>query len=249
MNEVVRCKACGSYVQDEDRFCWSCGVELSVPDAPAPAPVARPARDREPATSSDVQLSLRRAFLAQHRGEVVEAERIVREALQREPQSVPALSMLSEILRRKGDLVGAVDAAQRATEAAGATGVAAKGALQKAREERAKIEQSVLDELLHESPNRGWNPFDLFTVEGAVWHQSGRFYLGLAAAGIFCLLLALLSVLRGGTMGYLWFVISLGAAGWTYHDAESRKESGLFWGSFVLCLGPFGLAIYLLTRF
>jgi len=44
-------------------------------------------------------------------------------------------------------------------------------------------------------------------------------------------------------------VISLGAAGWCYYDGESRGESGLFWGSFVLCLGPFGLTIYLLTRY
>jgi hypothetical protein len=247
MSGVARCKACGCYVQAEDRFCWSCGVELRAPDAPAP--VGGPAREQESATSDGVQLSLRRAFLAQRRGNAVEAEHIVRETLAREPQSIPALSMLSEILRGKGDLVGAVDAAQRATEAAGATGAAAKGALRKAREERAQIEQNVMDELLEESPNRGWNPLDLFTVESVVWHQSGKFYLGLAGAGLLCLLLALLSVLRGGTLGYLWFVISLGAGGWAYYDAESRGESGLYWGSFVLCLGPFGLAIYLLSRF
>jgi hypothetical protein len=222
-------------------------VELNVSEASAPA--GRSTREREPATSNDVQLSLRRAFLAQRRGNAVEAERIVQETLQREPQSVPALSMLSELLRGKGDLVGAVDAAQRATEAAGVTGGAVKGALQKAREERARIEQSVMDELLEESPNREWSPLDLFTLEGATWYRSGKFCLGLAAAGIFCLLLALVSVLRGGATGYLWFVISLGGAGWAYYDAESRQESGLFWGSFVLCLGPFGLAIYLLTRF
>lgn len=247
MSGVVRCRACGSYVQDEDRFCWSCGIELKAPETPAPVPQVT--REQEPATSSDMQLTLRRAFLAQRRGNPGEAERIVREALQREPQSVPALAMLSEILRGKGDLVGAVDAAQRATEAAAALGVAPRGALLRAREERARIEQGVLDRLLQEKPNAGWNPLDLFKIEGAVWHQSGKFFLALAAAGALSLMLALLSVLRGGTPGYIWFVISLGAAGWCYYDGESRGESGLFWGSFVLCLGPFGLTIYLLTRY
>jgi len=250
MSGVARCKACGCYVQDEDRFCWSCGTELTVAEAPAAVKQAVFAREREAATSSDIQLTLRRAFLARRRGNPTEAERIVREALEREPQSVPALAMLSEILRGKGDLVGAVDAAQRATEAAAALGIAPKGALRRAREERAQIEQHVLDELLEEKPDSaGWNPLDLFRVSGAVWYQSGRFFLALAAAGLLSLLFALSSVLRGGAMGYTWFAISLGAAGWCYYDAESRRESGLFWGSSVLCLGPFGLAIYLLTRY
>jgi len=157
--------------------------------------------------------------------------------------------MLSEILRSKGDLVGAVDAAQRATEAAAALGVAPKGALQRAREERARIEQSVLDDVLERRANPEWNPMTLFTAQSAVWHQSGHFYSALAAMGALGLVLALVSVLGGGVWGYVWFTASLAAAGWCYHDSEARGESGLFWGPFVLCLGPFGLAIYLLTRF
>jgi len=245
MAGVVRCSVCSSFVQEEDRFCWSCGSELTAGDALAPA---RPAVQEKEA-SSDVQFALRRAFLAQRRNEPAEAERIVREALEREPESVAALAMLSEVLRTRGDLVGAVDAAQRATEAATAHGVAPRGALQRAREERARIEQSVVEDVLDRRQTSDWNPLSLFTAQSAIWHQSGQFLLVLAAVGLLTLLFALISVLRGGAWGYVWFAISLAAAGWCYYDAEARRESGLFWGPFVLCLGPFGLAIYLLTRF
>ena len=51
-----------------------------------------------------------------------QAERFLREALERDGEDVSALSMLSEVLRAKGDLVGAVAAAQRATEVGGAEG-------------------------------------------------------------------------------------------------------------------------------
>lgn len=245
MAGVVRCRFCSSFVQEEDRFCWSCGSELTAADAAAPAPPAV----QEKEASHDVQFALRRAFLAQRRNEPAEAERIVREALEREPESVAALAMLSEILRSRGDLVAAVDAAQRATEAATSLGVAPRGALQRAREERARIEQSVVEDVLDRRETADWNPLSLFTAQSAIWHQSGQFFLILAAVGLLALLLALISVLRGGAWGYVWFAISLAAAGWCYHDAETRRESGLFWGPFVLCLGPFGLAIYLLTRF
>lgn len=245
MAGVVRCKVCGSFVQGEDRFCWSCGSKLAAGDASSAAPSAV----QEKEASQEVQFALRRAFLAQRRNDPAEAERIVREALAREPQSIAALAMLSEILRAKGDLVAAVDAAHQATEAASALGVAPKGALQRAREARARIEQSVVEDVLDRRRSTDWNPLSLFTIQSAVWHQSGRFFLALAGAGLFCLLLALISVLRGGAWGYVWFATSLGAAGWCYYDADARREMGLFWGPFVLCLGPFGLAIYLLTRF
>lgn len=244
MSRVSRCKSCGAFVQQEDRFCWSCGAELR-PAAAASLPHAAPALEPDP----QVQLLLRRAFLAQRRGDLTQAERLAREAVEREPASVAALSMLSEILRRKGDLVGAVEAAQRATEAAAARGAAPPGALRRAREERAEIEQTVVSDLAEPALGERWDPLALFSSTGLVWHQSGRFRLALAAAGLIGLALALLSVLRGGTLGYVWFAASMAAAGWCYHDAETRREPGLFWGPFVLCLGPFGLATYLLTRY
>jgi hypothetical protein len=243
MSRVSRCQFCGAFTQQGDRFCWSCGSQVQLPEAP-PSQVSRPAAEPDPV----VQLTLRRVYLAQRRGNLVEAERLVREALERQPDSVSALALLSEILRGKGDLVGAVDAAQRATEAAG-RGPAPPGSLRRAREERAQIEQTVVEELQEEPAPAFWSPISIFSSVGGVWHQSGPFYLGLAGIGLVGLVLALVSVLRGGALGYVWFAVSLAAAGWCYYDAETRRESGLFWGPFVLCLGPFGLAIYLLTRY
>jgi hypothetical protein len=243
VSRVSRCKFCGAFIQEEDHFCWSCGSALQLPEAPPPGRPGPP-----PELRPDLQLTLRRAFLAQRRGHPDEAEKLVREALAREPDNVSALAMLSEMLRARGDLVGAVDAVQRATEAAAAGGAAPEGALQRAREERTQIERDVLGDL-GELSDGDWNPLTLFTATGLVWYQSGRFYLALAAIGFVGLLLALVSLLRGGALGYLWFGVSLVAAGWCYYDAETRRESGLFWGPFVLCLGPFGLAIYLLVRY
>jgi hypothetical protein len=242
MSRISRCRSCGAFVQEGDRFCWACGTELQAA-AGAPEPAAT-VQEPEP----DVQLTTRRAFLAQRRGDLEEAERLLREALTRSPASVPVLAMLSEILRAKGDLVGAVDAAQRATEAA-AGGGAPPGSVRRAREERAEIEETVVSEVLEPLPAAPWSPVSLLTSAGLVWYQSSRFYLFLTVLGLAGLALALTSVLRGGTLGYLWFVVSLVAAGWCYNDAETRKEAGLFWGPFVLCLGPFGLAVYLLTRY
>jgi len=245
MSVVPRCRSCGAFVQEQDRFCWSCGLDLGAAGKPAAARTPL-ARELDPT----VQLMLRRVFLAQRRGDLAEAERLVREALAVQPESVPALSMLSEILRKRGDLVGAVDAAQRATDAAAAGRDAAPpGALRRAREERARIQQSVVDELAEPSPVSRSHPLTLFTASGLAWHQSGRFHLVLVGLGLIGLVLALISVVRGGTVGYVWFAVSLASAGWCYHEAERRRESGLLWGPFVLCLGPFGLAVYLLTRY
>lgn len=246
MPKVAKCRFCGAFAQEGDRFCWSCGSPLA-PSGPTPA-TPRPAAALLIEPDAEAQLLLRRAFLAQHRGNLVEAERLAREAVARDPGSVPALTLLSEVLRARGDVVGAVDAAQRAAEAASER-PAPPGALRRAREERAHIEQGVIDELTHPSAPSSSNPAAIFSSRGGVWEQSGRVNLALALAGLASLVLALVTVLRGAALGYAWFGVSLAAAGWCYHDAETRRESGLFWGPLVLCLGPFGLAIYLRTRY
>ena len=243
MKSVARCRACGAFVQAEDRFCWSCGsgTKQTLPvDAPRPA-LLRDELDPETA------LVMRRAYLAQQRGRFEEAERLIRGVLERAPDDVPALSMLANILRTKGDLVASVSVAQRVSEIA--TGAnAPPGAIERAREDRAKIEAQVVRELSgslapHESP------LSIFQSEGPIWYRSRQLYLALAAMGVVTLFLALVAVIRGHLAGYLWFATSLFAAGWCYHDAESRGQAGLFWAPFVLCLGPFGLAIYLLATY
>jgi len=47
----------------------------------------------------------------------------------------------------------------------------------------------------------------------------------------------------------VWFDVGFLADGWCYRDAAARGTGGLLWGTFVLLLGPFGLAIYLLARY
>ncbi len=74
-------------------------------------------------------------------------------------------------------------------------------------------------------------------------------YLALCVLGLASLLLATVAALRGQLVGYLWLGTGLFAAGWAYNDAEARRLGGLFWGALVLCLGPFGLAIYLLATY
>ncbi|HUU53571.1 MAG TPA: hypothetical protein VMY87_01520, partial [Armatimonadota bacterium] len=138
---MPRCLACGAFVQADDRFCWSCGTELAQTPEEAHKPAPQPRGD----WGLDPQLALvmRHAHLAQQRGQLDEAERLVREVLDSEPDSVAGLSMLAGILRRKGDLVGSVAAAQRVSEVAvGAT--APPGAIERAREDRAKIEEQVV---------------------------------------------------------------------------------------------------------
>lgn len=243
MTSVVRCLACGAFVKPDDRFCWSCGTELiQLPDE-AGRPASHPRGDwgLDPQTA----LVMRRAYLAEQRGKLDEAERLVREVLEADGNSVPALSMLAGILRRKGDLVGSVAAAQRVSEASmGAT--ATLGAIDRAREERAKIEDQVVREL-RGSFAAAESPMGAFASPGVGWCRSRQMYLALAAMGVVSFFMALIAILRGELSGYVWFGASLFAAGWCYNDAESRRQAGLFWAPFVLGLGPFGLAIYLLA--
>lgn len=243
MSEVSRCKFCGAFTEQDDKFCWSCGSAVEDEQETTQPAQARPSAESDPET----ELRLRRAYLARKRGRWHEAETLVREALAHEAESVPALTLLAEVLRQKGDLVGAVEAAQRATDAAQVKG-AAPGALRRAREERSQIQQQALRGVAGRVPGTSWNLISLLSMPGLTWYQSGRFYLLLTALGVGGLFLALVSALRGNTLGYLWFAISLASAGWCYQDAETRGQSSLFWGPFVLCLGPFGLAIYLLSR-
>jgi tetratricopeptide (TPR) repeat protein len=239
---VARCAACRAFVQTEDRYCWSCGSEtkqtipIAVGERAAPAGV-----EMDP----EAALVMRRAYLAQQRGRLDEAEQLVRGVLERAPDDVPALSMLANLLRAKGDLVGAVSVAQRVSEIAPQT-AAPPGAIARAREDRAKIEAQVVRELSGSLASHD-SPLAAFSSAGAVWYRSRRFYLALAAAGVLTLFLALVAAMRGHLTGYAWFGLSLFAAGWCYHDAEGRGQAGLFWAAFVLCLGPFGLAIYLLA--
>jgi hypothetical protein len=153
--------------------------------------------------------------------------------------------MLVTILRAKGDLVGSVAAAQRVSEVA-AQGASPHGAVARAREDRARIEEQVVRDII--GPLTGLDtPLSIFTTPGRDWPRSRRMYITLAAFGACALFLALVAVLRGQIGGYLWFAVSFLTAGWCYHDAENRRLAALLWASFVLFLGPFGLAIYLLA--
>ena len=230
-------------MKPDDRFCWSCGTEL----AQAPDEVQRPAPQPRGDWGLDPKAALvmRRAYLAEQRGKLDEAERLVREVLEADRDSVPALSMLAGILRRKGDLVGSVAAAQGVSEAAVGAG-APPGAVDRAREDRAKVEDQVVREL-RGSLAAAESPMGAFASPGVGWFRSKMMYLALAAMGVVSFLMALIAILRGELSGYVWFGASLFAAGWCYNDAESRRQAGLFWAPFVLGLGPFGLAIYLLA--
>ncbi len=170
---------------------------------------------------------------------------MIRSLIAREPDGVPALSMLARILKEKGDIVGSVAAAQRVTEIA-AEGRPLPGAVARAREDRARIEQQVVREVAGPL-NELDTPLSIYTAPDRDWCRSRRFYVLLTVIGALSLFLALVAVLKGQLAGYLWFGGSLLTAGWCYHDAESRRLGGLFWGTFILCLGPFGLAIYILS--
>jgi hypothetical protein len=204
--------------------------------------------DRIRESDPETALALRRAQLARQRGRHSEAERIVIEALDRDPGDVPALSMLSEILRAKGDLVGAVAAAQRATDA-DADGTAPPGSVSRAREQRAQIEETVVREVAGPSGRTDSDPLSMLLAPVPSWCRSRGCYAALGALGFVSLLLATVAALKGQLTGHLWLGTSLVAAGWAYSDAENRKLGGLFWGPLVLSLGPFGLAIYLLATY
>jgi hypothetical protein len=244
MTAVSRCPACGAFVQKADRFCWSCGSDLGA----AGEPVRRDPAQPMPESDRGAELLVRRAHLAWQRGEMEQAERFLREALERDAENVSGLSMLSEVLRAKGDLVGAVAAAQQATEVGGAEGTT-PGALARAREARAQIEAGVVRELTGRAGAAEASPLDVLASPGDRWYRSRRCYFVLAVMGAATLFLALVALLKGQTLGYVWFGSSILAAGWCYQDAETRRAGGLFWGPFVLFLGPFGLAIYLLARY
>jgi hypothetical protein len=146
-------------------------------------------------------------------------------------------------------LVDAVAAAQDATEAARETGFAPPGAVKRAREERAEIEENVIREVIGYHQSAAVNPIGAFTAQGRSWYRNGGFYLFLAALGLAALCAAMVLAFRGQIHGYLYVGISLLMAGWTYQEAESNRRVGLLWGPLVLFLGPFGLAIYLLSRY
>jgi len=243
MTSVARCLACGAFVKPDDRFCWSCGTDLAQAPDEVQGPAPQPTGDwgLDPKTA----LVMRRAYLAEQRGKLGEAERLVREVLEADRDSVPALSMLAGILRRKGDLVGSVAAAQRVSEAAVGAG-APPGAIDRAREDRAQVEDQVVREL-RGSLAAAESPMGAFASPGVGWYRSRQMYLALAAMGVVSFVVALIAIFRGELTGYVWFGVSLFAAGWCYNDAESRRQVGLFWAPFVLGLGPFGLAIYLLA--
>jgi len=186
---------------------------------------------------------MRRAHLAQRRGRLAEAEELIHQVLDEDPDSIPALSMLANVLRARGDRVGAVAAAQRVSEVA-AERKAPPGAVERAREDRARIEEQVVREV-RGSTALPMTPIDIFTSPGTHWPRSREIYGVLAFVGVISLFLAVIGVLRGDTGGYVWLGGSVLAAGWCYSDAESRRLSPLLWAPFVLCLGPFGLAIYL----
>jgi hypothetical protein len=244
MTSVSRCPACGAFAQAKDRFCWSCGLELRAARSATPAASAPAVPELDP----KVALALRRAHLAQQRGRLEEAEELVRSALREDPDSVPALSMLARVLRTKGDQVGSVAAAQRVSELVGQDRAPAPpGAVAKAREDRAQVEEQVVREIVGGASLQPATPLDLFAAQHRGWGRSRRIYAALTLVGLAALFLALVAVLRGALSGYLWFAISMLAAGWCYHDAETRGLAALLWASFVLCFGPFGLAIYLLS--
>jgi hypothetical protein len=248
MTAVSRCPACGAFAQAEDRFCWSCGLEIRAARPADSVAASAPIPELDP----EVALALRRAHLAQQRGQLDQAEQLVRSALRAVPDSVPALSMLARLLRTKGDTVGSVAAAQRVSELVGqerARGAPAAppGAVARAREDRAQVEEQVVREIVGRASVRPTTPLDLFAAQYRGRGPSRRIYAALAAPGLAALFLALVAVLRGALSGYLWFAVSILAAGWCYHDAETRGLAALLWASSVLCLGPFGLAIYLLS--
>ena len=244
MTSVSRCHACGAFVEEGDQFCGSCGTAIG---APAESPQVKPV-DGTTESDPEIDLSIRRAHLAQQRGELDESERLLRAVLAGGPQNVSALSLLSEVLRAKGDLVGAVAAAQRATDADAGSDATSRAA-ERAREERAQIEASVVREVGGPTVEGPTALFGALAPREGKWYGSTRFYAVLIGLGLASLFLALVVLLRGELLGYVWFAVSFLAAGWCYHDAESRRLGGLFWGTFVLFLGPFGLAIYLLTRY
>lgn len=240
MGRVVRCLACGAFVEQGDRFCWSCGQEL----AGGPAPSALPP---PPEMDEGVALLLRRAYLAQRRRRPEEALDLVEQALKQDPECVPALAMLAELLRARGDEVGAVEAAQRAGEVAARRG-APPGALRRAREERAEVEREVLEEVVAHRATPGEVVLRLLSPSGPGGKGRAVAVVALSAVGILGSVWAAFSVARGGVGAWLWFACSVLAAGWCYRHAESRLEPGWLWAALVACLGPFGLMIYLLFR-
>lgn len=205
--------------------------------APASSPVRPPTVSE---TSPEISLLLRRAYLAQHRGHLGDAEKYVRVALDLQPDSVPALSMLATVLRAKGDGLGAVAAAQRVSELS-ASAPGTPGAVDRAREDRARVEQQVVAEVTRRT-QQPKGPLHALTDSGAWGLQ-----LALAALGLVGFMGAIAAVLSGRLPGHLWLGLGLLLGGWCYHDAENRRLGGLGWAVFVLCLGPFGLAIYLLS--
>lgn len=245
MSEISRCYSCGAFVQKADRFCWSCGRDLAVPEEKRPARIP----PFEEGLSREQWLLLRRAYLAYRYARLDEAERLVRLVLRARPEHVPSLTLLAEIRRARGDLVEAVEAAQDATDSARESGVAPPGAVQRAREERSQIQERVIRDVLGLDRAAATSPIAAFALRGQVWYRSGGFYSALAGLGLVALFLALWLALRGHAAGYGWMALSLLAAGWTYHDAESKRRIGLLWGPLVLFLGPFGLTMYLLSRY
>lgn len=242
MSSVLRCTACRAFVQVDDKFCWSCGSELRSVSAAAgdDAGALRQATELAP----ELAMLLRRAYLAQQRHQLDEAEGYVREVLARQPDAVPALSMLAGILRAKGDLIGAVAASQQVSEAA-LSGKPPPGAVDYARGERAKIEQQIVRETASPYFASG-SPLAALQAGGTEWYRSRPCYWALVGMGLAATLLALVAVSRGALSGFAWFALSLLCAGWCYSDLQARRREGFLWVPFVLSLGPFGLTIYLL---
>jgi hypothetical protein len=193
-------------------------------------------------------LALHRAYLARRRGELEEAERILRGVLQADQENVSALSMLAEVVQLRGDVVEAAAIADRAAELGSQEGAPA-AAVARAREARARMQETAAREARSQLPGRDGDKLGGLFRYGSQWYQLRAAYLALALVGVAAFFLALVATLRGQPTGYIWFAISFIAAGWCYHDAETRREAGLLWGPVVLCLGPFGLAIYLLARY
>jgi len=243
MSSVLRCSACRAFVQADDKFCWSCGSKLHG----APTASGEKLGSFQQATELEPELAmlLRRAHLAQQRRQLDDAEQFVREVLARQPDAVPALSMLAGILRAKGDLIGAVAASQQVSEVA-LSGHSPPGAVEYARGERARIEEQIVREM-----GSGYlgpdSPFGVLRTSGAEWYRSRHFYLVLLSIGFAALVLALMAVAHGALSGFAWFAASLVCAGWCYSDVQARRRAGLLWVPFVLCLGPFGLTMYLLA--
>jgi len=244
MKPVRRCNSCGSFVQHDDRFCWSCGAEIGRGNVGADEGPARFPEEADGLDSDQARI-IRRAHLAQSRGNLAEAETLIHQVLDEDPDSIPALSMLASILKARGDRVGAVAAAQRVSEVA-TERKAPPGAVERAREDRALIEDQVVREVRGSAINP-ISPIDAFVFPSPHWYRSKEFYGVFVFVGLMSLLLAVIAVLRGDSVGYVWLGGSILAAGWCYNDAESRRLSPLLWAPFVLCLGPFGLAIYWLS--